>query len=270
VGRGKSAEEAALSVKKYLFDYGDLTRFERVFVKRAMPFYTWTRKNIPLQLESLWKTPEKFAPIAVPIRNRDPLDLLRLKYANPNLYQRFPLELQRTIDTITYVPLEGLLPAADLAKIARPQDIIFELLSPYIKEPIEQALNLDIYSGKKMQTTRGETQPWMNVEVNPRIRHLLSTISPGARITRELDKVVTKRKGRLPLSPTEWTFTSTLSTLYKTDLEDLRRRAISRIMAQLKELETSAFKAKREGREEAFRTIKIEMDEVVKEMRGIR
>lgn len=239
-------------------------------MKRIMPFYTWTRKNIPLQLETLWKTPEKFAPIAVPIRNRDPLDLLRLKYANPNLYQRLPLELKRTIDTVTYIPLEGILPAVDISKIARPQDIIWELFTPFIKEPIEQIANVDIYSGHKIESMRSETQPFLGVEMPVRLRHLLSTVAPSARITRELDKIVTKRKNKLPLTPEEWAFTSTLSTLYKSNLIDLRRRAISRVMGQLKELQIGAYAAKREGREEAFQTIKREMDKVVAEMKEIR
>jgi hypothetical protein len=270
VGRGKSAEEAALSVKKYLFDYGDLTHFERNVMKRIMPFYTWTRKNVPLQLEALYKTPEKFAPIAIPIRNREPLDLLRLKYANPNLYHRLPLELQRTLTTVTYVPMEGLLPAADLSKVVDPGQLIWELLSPFIKEPIEQIANVDVYSSRKIQTNRGETQPWLGIEVNPRIRHLLSTVSPGARITRELDQIVTKKKNKLPLTAAEWAFASTLSTVYKSDLKDLRRRAITRIMSQLKELQSAAVQAKKAGREEAFQAIKKEMHTTIKEMRGIK
>ena len=273
VGRGKSVEEAALSVKKYLFDYADLTHFERNAMKRIMPFYTWTRKNIPLQLESLWKTPEKFAPIAVPIRNREPLDLLRLKYTNPNLYNNLPIELQRTIDTVTYVPLEGLLPAADLSKMGTPEDMaktVWGLFSPFIKEPIEQLFNKDIYSGRQIQSSLSETQPFLGVEVPVRIRHLLSTVAPSARITRELDKVVTKRKNKIPLTAAEWAVASTLSTVYKTNLEDLRRRAISRIVGQLRELQISASQAKRNGREEAFQMIKKTMKEVIDDMRGIK
>jgi hypothetical protein len=48
---GKSIREAALSTKKTLFDYNDLTDFEKAHLKPVIPFYTWMRKNIPRQFE---------------------------------------------------------------------------------------------------------------------------------------------------------------------------------------------------------------------------
>jgi hypothetical protein len=57
--QGKSAEEAALLVKKALFDYNDLTDFEKQFLRNSIPFYTWTRKNVPAQLATLLQRPAK-------------------------------------------------------------------------------------------------------------------------------------------------------------------------------------------------------------------
>lgn len=54
---GKSFREAADSVKKTLFDYNDLTDFEKTTMKDWMPFYTWMRKNIPRQFEIMLKKP---------------------------------------------------------------------------------------------------------------------------------------------------------------------------------------------------------------------
>ena len=61
--KGASPEDAALSVKKYLFDYEDLSGFEREVLKTASPFYTWMRKNIPLQISTLLNKPGKYAKI---------------------------------------------------------------------------------------------------------------------------------------------------------------------------------------------------------------
>ena len=41
------------------FDYGNLSNFERRVLKNIVPFYTWTRYNVPLQIRSLWMEPGK-------------------------------------------------------------------------------------------------------------------------------------------------------------------------------------------------------------------
>ena len=60
-GMGMNADEAAESVKRYLFDYGELTPFERDYMKTIIPFYTWMRKNIPLQFKAIAEHPERYA-----------------------------------------------------------------------------------------------------------------------------------------------------------------------------------------------------------------
>lgn len=57
----KVASEAGRRVRKFNIDYGDLTPFERNTMKRIVPFYTWIRKNIPVQLETLAMNPGKIA-----------------------------------------------------------------------------------------------------------------------------------------------------------------------------------------------------------------
>ena len=42
---GLSADGAADIVHKTLFDYGDLSKFERHWLRRVFPFYTWSSKN---------------------------------------------------------------------------------------------------------------------------------------------------------------------------------------------------------------------------------
>lgn len=45
-------------VNKFLFDYSDLSKFEHKVMKRAIPFYTFMRKNNPLQLEQIFVNPQ--------------------------------------------------------------------------------------------------------------------------------------------------------------------------------------------------------------------
>lgn len=57
---GKSMSAAADSTAKSLFDYGDLTSFERRYMKRLFPFYTWMKKNSMYQLEMMLEKPEVY------------------------------------------------------------------------------------------------------------------------------------------------------------------------------------------------------------------
>lgn len=55
--QGSTLEDAVLSVKRVLFDYGDLSLAEQKFFRPAAYFWTWTRRNLPLQLEMLVHQP---------------------------------------------------------------------------------------------------------------------------------------------------------------------------------------------------------------------
>jgi hypothetical protein len=62
--RGMSPREAAAHSSKVHFDYGDLTSFEKGVSRRAMPFYTFSSRNIPLQAERVLTRPGKLATLA--------------------------------------------------------------------------------------------------------------------------------------------------------------------------------------------------------------
>jgi len=58
---GGDIKEAATHTWKYMFQYDQLTDFEKTTMKRIFPFYTWMRKNIPLQVESLLTNPGRYS-----------------------------------------------------------------------------------------------------------------------------------------------------------------------------------------------------------------
>lgn len=55
---GATIEQAVADVFKYHFDYDNLSAFERGVMRRVFPFYTWTRNNLPLQLEMMATNPK--------------------------------------------------------------------------------------------------------------------------------------------------------------------------------------------------------------------
>ena len=59
-GLADGGQAANYLVKGLHFDYQDLSDFERQVLKNIIPFYVWTRRNVPLQLWSLFNQPGKF------------------------------------------------------------------------------------------------------------------------------------------------------------------------------------------------------------------
>lgn len=55
--RGLDPDDAADSVKRFLFDYDNLSKTEKEVFRRFIPFYTFSRKNIELQMRTLLKSP---------------------------------------------------------------------------------------------------------------------------------------------------------------------------------------------------------------------
>jgi len=59
--QGKSVMDAVQEANKWLFDYGDLTRWEINIARRVMPFYTFPRKALPRVIEAATARPHTIA-----------------------------------------------------------------------------------------------------------------------------------------------------------------------------------------------------------------
>ena len=53
----EAGQYAASQVRKFNIDYGALTKFEKTAMRRVMPFYSWFRRNLPLQVSMLASKP---------------------------------------------------------------------------------------------------------------------------------------------------------------------------------------------------------------------
>lgn len=54
---GRSVEDAGRHVQRFLFNYEDLTNFQKTWMRTLIPFFTWTQKNLLLQAEMIRETP---------------------------------------------------------------------------------------------------------------------------------------------------------------------------------------------------------------------
>lgn len=151
-------KQAANTVEKTLFDYGDVTPFEKNVLKRTIPFYTWMRKNIPLQTENVIRTPGKYAAANKALNGiRDlsaPVDEKNLpEYMdNPNWVK---LPLNQNGNPMYW---NSNLPMGDLEKINPSQlgSTVLGSLSPLIKAPLEAKLNQNTFFGDKIEKYPGE------------------------------------------------------------------------------------------------------------------
>ena len=128
---GDDAETAAWSVKKYLFDYSELTDFEKTVMRRAFPFYTWTRKNAPLQFEQLFMQPQKYAKYPKVLRAASEPETgeersLKPKYFDELMYVKTPLKSDQ--GKPLYMSLD--LPPLELNRITSLKNYM-NMLSPW-------------------------------------------------------------------------------------------------------------------------------------------
>jgi len=172
LSKGDSARDAAKSVNKYLFDYmNGLSEFEnRYFRGFLMPFYTWTRFNMPLQLEMLIKKPQKFAQIG------KGKQLIEDQMGGPEGNDRFQAEWMKRMFGVRWhwdekknqygvFMLNSFLPAADLQKffdLEEIRDTIVSLATPGIKLPLEILWKYDTFRGRPI-VEQGKTHMYFNL-----------------------------------------------------------------------------------------------------------
>lgn len=185
---GISPVDAAASVKKYLFDYRNLSDTEKQIFRRVLPFYTWTRNNVPLQLQALATQPGKVGGV-FKIKNSLETDL----DGKPDerllpdwMVQNYPIRIRKNQQTgnFEYFLLGSWLPATDIDKIFDPVQTVKNMLGPLIKEPIQQATNRDFFTGREIDTG-DEYQRLLGINMPARTAHALKNI----RVVNEADKL---------------------------------------------------------------------------------
>ena len=187
---GLGPTEAALSVKKYLFDYADLTRFEKAVMRRVIPFYAWTRNNLPLQLRSIVDKPEQYGALGDIIKavERDrpkpeDHDQLIAGWMKANTAVQVSNDLNGNPE---YFLLGGWLPAAEVNALSDPIDMLTDRLSPIIKAPIETLANKSLFFGKDLEEFPGQKEKFLGLELRKKATNALRNL----RILTEADRLL--------------------------------------------------------------------------------
>ena len=159
----EALEFATANVRKHLFDYGDLTTFERQIMRLAFPFYTFSSKNLPLQINKMMTEPGRLQWVARLYEGAwgqyddsdiKPEDLPHWLEDGLGL----PMARVGTEDgTYTYAiwSPRGWLPQTELNEMAdlirgKAGTQILARLNPVLKEAAEQMLNTDAYTQRQI------------------------------------------------------------------------------------------------------------------------
>lgn len=184
---GYGVKEAAQSVKKYLFDYGDLTGVEKGLFKRIMPFYTWTSKNLPLQVQQFIENPGKFSKIATAKKDIEQgVEQPNEKYMSDYMSSNAPVRVKTDENGNTMYFLMGQwLPAASaLQFLSQPLQQSIGMATPLAKLPIETLLNKSSFFQNtlgeydSLQKFPGQKTSYLGMDINPKTANALRTIRP--------------------------------------------------------------------------------------------
>ena len=139
IKEGDSIEEAVDRVDKFLFDYADLTDFEKDVMKRVMPFYTFMRKNVPLQLEQMLENPVLYMNTSKTINNINAMN------GENEVEEEDRTQWNKDAIQIGDIGINPQLPYQQLDKLT-PNRIMGQT-SPIIKAPIEGITGEYMYTG---------------------------------------------------------------------------------------------------------------------------
>lgn len=156
--RGMDPADVGARVKKFQLDYANgLTSFERQWMKRMIPFYTFQRLNLGLQLDNLLKRPGMALAQVKPFLGRtDENEAL-------TSWDAGALKLRLNRDGKTVQMLTGIdLPIRNLDLLFRGNfhDTMANavgMLSPILKTPIEVAANKSLFTGREFGRTYAPT-----------------------------------------------------------------------------------------------------------------
>jgi hypothetical protein len=205
LAKGDTPEVAAQSVRKFLFDYGDLTTAEQK-IKGFVPFYTWARKNLPLQLEMLVKQPGKFAALEKARQTGEQTSGAQGSPRPEWLDSEAAVPMIRTPDgNVIYLRMD--LPATNLNMIGSPAytaRAALGMLTPFAKVPVEVAMNKQIFSGAPIEKYPGAMTQYGNIQVPAYVGYGLSQLGAVPRAAADIIGTATgqeERMGYLPPQP---------------------------------------------------------------------
>ena len=197
----KILDDASINVRKSLFDYGDLSDVEKRILKRAAPFYTWTRKNIPAQLQAIALHPDRANKLNILIAGMQSgvprIDSNDIDEWAKDQYPIF-FNAEDSEQAYTFMTAVSYLPTAELNRVFQDPKGFAHMFSqmgtPLLKVPMEIIFNYDSFKEKHIDVLEYErgskfgegifksvpgltgSQDFLGIKVTPHQKHLLQAL----------------------------------------------------------------------------------------------
>lgn len=256
--KGYSSSYAAESTRKALFDYGELTTFEKGVLRDLLfPFYSWTRFNIPLQLQNIIMQPGKYTQIAKgkeEIEKQQGTRDVKVDWMPEWMQDNLPVILNQMSDKNRYkiFLLMNWLPAGDLNKILSAGEfskMVLTSLEPFSKEFLQQISGKDFYLEKDIENYPGEMANMLGINMTARTRHILrmfrilnfiDQMNPGGMFGEEGGKksIFGAERHLIDITPEEKAIkTLTGLRIYPYDIEKSKTYLKAKISSRIRKLE---------------------------------
>lgn len=232
--KGLSPRAAAMRTKQFMFDFTELTGFERNVMRRLFPFYSWTRKNIPLQIRALLTRPGRFAALNKASESAERGIFPEPPNDNdlpPWMKDMAPVPVRRNPDgTVSYFVMGGWFPQADIYKLYDLPALAGGLLTPIIKAPIEFFTNYSLFFGDKVERYPQQTGEFLGL----RMRKRWVNLARNLRLLNTVDRFIWDKD--LPMN--QRTANLFVGRLYPVDFDkerEYRKYAVGREVSALKQ-----------------------------------
>jgi hypothetical protein len=196
---GDSMDDAVRSMKKHFFDYHQLTPMERQ-IREALPFYAWSRKNIPYQLEMLVRRPDRIARFHDALQTWEGSEQVppEEKYMNEWMKKNFSVRIRKNRNgKYEYFAFKNWLPLIDIAELFHSLEWLTQNLTPWARVPIELMSNYNWFTDRKIdhlnslaygERTRYGTlgKRFRGVAVPNKVAHVINSV----RLTNTLHQVL--------------------------------------------------------------------------------
>ncbi len=228
--QGATANAAADMVNRTHFDYDSLTGFEKNVMRRLVPFYTYARKNLPLQLDTALHTPAwtqaQIRPFSQPDQEQGYVpEYLKSGVSMPvgpeaNGMRRYVSKLGLPVEEA----FERLHFRNGLPDIGRTALDYMGQLNPVIKAPLEQLFDTQFHTQRKLSDLRAPAAASaigrLFGDDNPQLLAQVMANTPLTRFVTSADKLIDDRKDPLTKA------VNLLTGVRVTDVDTEKQRAI--------------------------------------------